>query len=155
NDFKILCPAYNMVAEGRSCERCSGGHFRHALSRRCSAAQMTTRIVLTAEAYLHHLLGTYRRCVNRFFAPSQFVSDKLIENGWDGARIDVLPHFQRITSDAPHPVDHGAPVLYFGRLSSEKGLAELIRAMESLPDIRLQIAGDGPQRAELEALIKK
>ena len=28
NDFKLLCPTYNMVAKGRACERCRGGHFR-------------------------------------------------------------------------------------------------------------------------------
>jgi hypothetical protein len=25
NDFKLLCPSYNMVARGRFCERCHGG----------------------------------------------------------------------------------------------------------------------------------
>ena len=25
NDFKLLCPSYNMVAHGRACERCHGG----------------------------------------------------------------------------------------------------------------------------------
>ena len=52
---------------------------------------------------------------------------------------------------APAPPD--APILYFGRLSAEKGLIDLIRAMRSLPYVSLQIAGEGPQRAELEKLV--
>jgi len=44
-----------------------------------------------------------------------------------------------------------APILYFGRLSVEKGVIDLVRAMRLIPNIRLIIAGDGPQREELEA----
>src|SRR5215467_13203794 len=27
NDFKLLCPSYNMVSSGKACERCQGGRF--------------------------------------------------------------------------------------------------------------------------------
>jgi glycosyltransferase involved in cell wall biosynthesis len=43
--------------------------------------------------------------------------------------------------------------LYFGRLSTEKGLADLLAAMSRMPHLRLFIAGDGPQRADLERLV--
>ena len=46
-------------------------------------------------------------------------------------------------------------LLYFGRLSPEKGVNELLRAMVRLPHIPLVIAGDGPERARLEALAKE
>jgi len=43
-----------------------------------------------------------------------------------------------------------------GRLAERKGFDRLIEAMpgvrRAVPDVRLQIMGDGPQRAELEAL---
>ncbi|PYV60586.1 MAG: hypothetical protein DMG95_13910, partial [Acidobacteria bacterium] len=54
----------------------------------------------------------------------------------------------------PHP-GVTAPILYFGRLSREKGITDLLHAMQSLPHIRLLIAGEGPQRSELEALARK
>jgi glycosyltransferase involved in cell wall biosynthesis len=43
-------------------------------------------------------------------------------------------------------------VLYFGRLSAEKGIADLLRAMQRLPHMRAIVAGDGPQRGELQSL---
>ena len=86
--------------------------------------------------------------------PSRFVKQKLVENGWDAGKISVLPHFQNLPSQtAPDPLPD-APILYFGRLSPEKGLTDLLRAMQQLPAVRLQIAGEGPQRAELERLSK-
>ena len=35
NDFKLLCPTYNLVANGRVCERCRGGTFRHVMTEGC------------------------------------------------------------------------------------------------------------------------
>jgi len=50
------------------------------------------------------------------------------------------------------PISQNAPVLYVGRLSAEKGVGDLLRAMQKLPYLRLQIAGDGPERNALENL---
>jgi glycosyltransferase involved in cell wall biosynthesis len=41
-----------------------------------------------------------------------------------------------------------------GRLSAEKGVADLLRAMQQIPEMRLVIAGDGPDRSELEHLAR-
>lgn len=47
----------------------------------------------------------------------------------------------------------GAPLLlYVGRLSPEKRIGWLRPVLDALPDARLAIVGDGPQRPELEAL---
>ena len=43
-------------------------------------------------------------------------------------------------------------LLFFGRLSEEKGGRTLIEAMARLPDSKLVVAGDGPQRSDLERL---
>jgi glycosyltransferase involved in cell wall biosynthesis len=151
NDFKLLCPSYNLVSQGEVCEACKGGAFWHALRPRCYPG-MGARLTLMAEAYAHRWLGTYRKCVDLFLAPSQFVRDKFVEHGWDSARFAVLPHFQRAHELRSKHIQEDAPVLYFGRLSAEKGVEDLLRAMQQVPQMRLIIAGDGPQRNELEEL---
>ena len=151
NDFKLLCPSYNMVAKGGACERCHGGQFWR-LTEGCYAGPPGSALVLAAEAYVHKWLQTYGSCVDRFLAPSQFVKDKLVEDGWDAEKIDLLPHFQTLPAQALPEAGADARILYFGRLSPEKGVTDLLRAMQHLPHIRLQIAGDGPQRSELESL---
>ena len=154
NDFKLLCPSYNMVSQGRACERCRAGTFRHVISEGCYGGPRFSSFALAAEAYFHKWLRTYEKCVDCFLVPSQFAKDKLIEHGWDSARIRVLPHFQRLTGQLPHKPAADAPILYFGRLSSEKGVDDLLRVMQLLPAVRLRIAGDGPQRAQLESLAR-
>jgi glycosyltransferase involved in cell wall biosynthesis len=154
NDFKLLCPSYNLVARGEVCNRCQDGKFWRVVTEGCYFGGRSASLVLAAEAYVHRWLRTYERCVERFLAPSQFVRSKLIENGWPADKIDVLPHFQKITETAIAPPATDAPILYFGRLSAEKGVADLIRAMQQVPHLRLKIAGEGPIRTELESLAR-
>jgi glycosyltransferase involved in cell wall biosynthesis len=148
NDFKLLCPSYNLVSRGEACEACSGGAFWHALPGNCYPG-LGARATLMLEAYVHRGLGTYRKCVDLFLAPSKFVRDKFVEHGWDAKKFEVLPHFQDLPGGSSLAPPHG-PILYFGRLSPEKGVLDLLRAMVDLPDQRLVIAGDGPDRKNLQ-----
>jgi len=150
NDFKVLCPSYNLVLRGEACEACKGGKFWHMIKERCYPG-WGARMTLVAEAYFHKWLGTYRKCVDCFLAPSQFVRDKFVEHGWDSAKFEVLPHFQQARPVAERSVKN-PPLLYFGRLSREKGIDDLLHAMQRLPDLRLVVAGDGPERGRLEQL---
>ena len=153
NDFKILCPAYNFVSQGETCEACKTGAFWHAMNPKCYPG-LGARGTLVAEAYVHRWMDTYRKCVDLFLAPSRFVRDKFVESGWDASRFEVLPHFQTVPQCQPESRTSSL-IFYFGRLSAEKGTADLVRAMERVPELRLAIAGDGPQRGELEQLAAK
>ena len=155
NDFKLVCPSYNLVLDGKACERCRGGQFWHVITSGCYRHPLGASSVLAAEAYFHRALQSYAKCVTKFLAPSHFVRDKLIENGWDPQKIEVLSHPQIVPNDVPTPPPDDSPILYFGRLSPEKGLVHLLHAMQKLPNITLKIAGDGPQRAELQNLVQQ
>ena len=149
NDFKMLCPNYNFVAQGHACERCGDGAYFHAWTQKCYPGSRSDAAVLAVEAYFHRWLRTYERCVDLFLAPSQFVRSKLVAAGFSAHKIEVLPHFQTLPAEERIKADEGY-VLYFGRLSPEKGVSELLRAMVRLPHIPLIIVGDGPERARLE-----
>ena len=141
NDFKLLCPAYNLVTNGRACEKPCTGKFWKVRTQGCYEGAASTAAVLAAEAFFHHWMGTYRKCLDHILTPSQFAKHFLAEHGFDGHKISVLPHFQNLPASSPPPVAEDAPILYFGRLSHEKGVADLIHAMRALPQVRLQIAG--------------
>src|SRR5208282_960163 len=150
NDFKVLCASYNLLLRGEACEACKGGAFWRALKEKCYPG-WGARMTLVAEAYVHKWLGTYRKCVDRFLAPSQFVRNKFVEHGWDPKKFEVLPHFQALRPIGIRNAE-STSLLYFGRLSPEKGVDDLLRAMQNLPHVRLIVAGDGPDRGRLEQL---
>lgn len=155
NDFQMICPNYNLVSNGKICERCASGKFWNVVREGCYAGGRAASTVLATEAYFHRFISTYEKCVDLILAPSLFAKQKLIENRWPESRIEVLPHFQNCPIElSPYP-GRNAPILYFGRLSVEKGVDTLVRAMQKLPHIQLLIAGDGPQRLALEALVRE
>ena len=153
NDFKMLCPTYNLVSHGRACDACLSGDYYRALTQNCYAGGRPRTAVLAAEAYLHRWLQTYDQCVDLFLAPSEFVRGMLTRAGFPAERIEVLPHFQNLPTEVQLMPDKGY-ILYFGRLSEEKGLDELLRAMHHLPHIPLVIAGEGQEKARLESLAR-
>src|SRR5437667_3836294 len=140
-----------MVAHGRACEKCSGAKFWHVAAEDCYTGGRRSALVLAAEAYVHKWFRTYARCVTRFLAPSQFVKQKLIANGSEAKKIDVLPHFQKLPENVSPP-NTDAPILYFGRLSAEKGVADLLLQMQREQRVSLVIAGAGPERPALQSL---
>ena len=141
NDFKLLCPSYNMVAQGRACERCHGGKFWHVMTEGCYAGPPGATLVLAAEAYLHKWLRSYETCVDPLPRTQPLREAKTGGKRWDAEKISVLPHFQNLPSQtAPDPLPD-APILYFGRLSPEKGLTDLLRAMQHLPSCPLADCG--------------
>jgi len=153
NDFKVLCPTYNLVVKGHACERPCTGKFWKVVTNGCYAGSMASSLVLMSEAYAHYWAGTYRKCVDHFLVPSRFAKKLLVQSGFQPEKITVLPHFQDLPESTPRSAPDG-PILYFGRLSQEKGVADLIHAMQALPETRLQIVGEGPQREELENLAR-
>jgi glycosyltransferase involved in cell wall biosynthesis len=72
--------------------------------------------------------------------------------------VSVIPQFgvdPQVFAPRPRPVPHERFVIgYAGGLVPEKGVALLLAACSGLPDASwlLQIAGEGPDRARLEAL---
>jgi glycosyltransferase involved in cell wall biosynthesis len=151
NDFKLLCPSYNMVLRGKPCERCMRGTFANVILEPCYRGGRAASAVLALEAYVHRWIRTYEKCIDLLLAPSQFVRNKFVESGWSPGRIEVLPHFQNIQPETQaHPGPTGT-ALYFGRLSEEKGVEDLLRAATEVPELKIVIAGDGPLRTSLEA----
>ncbi len=151
HDFKVVCGTYSLLNQGELCERCSGGNFGAILKTRCNGGSLLRSGLTWAEMTLHHKLSNPYGAVDRFISPSQFLKNKIAAMGFHG-RADVLPNPVRVPP-APSPAEAIIPdhLLYVGRLSREKGVDLLLTALAGVPQARLHLCGDGPERAALEA----
>ena len=59
----------------------------------------------------------------------------------------------RIRAEVGERRPEAGRILFVGRLVEKKGIDVLVRALPTVPDAQLVIVGDGPQRAELQALV--
>lgn len=147
HDYKPVCPVYTRLNEGKPCSACLDGRFTPVLKHRCAEGSLGKSALLYAEAMVQRRLGNYEK-VDRFIAPSRFMRDSvlhrfrpeqvvLLHNGVDPAGIAACGR------------DDGY-VLYFGRLSQEKGIETLLRAHAGVRGAwPLVVAGTGPLADEL------
>jgi glycosyltransferase involved in cell wall biosynthesis len=151
HDFKLACPSYLFLDSTGVCEACIGGHFSQAVRRRCKGGSLAASTLLAVESTLHHRLNAYGG-VGVFICPSRFLHDKMLEAGVFPERLRVLHNFVDVP-DQPTWRGEGGPVLFVGRLEHYKGVDVLVQALAHLPsDTRVDVAGDGPERASLEQL---
>lgn len=155
HEYKFICPnqrLYNLHT-GRICELCKNLRFYRPVSERCIKNSIFTSALGSIEAYLYKYLRAYEKMIDAIITPSVFLKNKLIEFGFDRIPIFHLPNF--ISLDKYEPGDsNGDYILYFGRLSKNKGLATLCRAMKRLDRVILKIAGDGEYEGDLQHLIR-
>ncbi|MEA2172838.1 MAG: hypothetical protein QOD00_430, partial [Blastocatellia bacterium] len=138
-DFTLLCPTSHHFRNGAQCERCLGGREYHCVLTNCRG-----NILMSAAYALRTMVARLRRCflekVELFAAPTNFVRQRFIAEGFPAERIVVLPNVVQVPDEAASP-SSGEYAAYVGRLSPEKGLGVLLDAarMTKLP---VRIAGD-------------
>lgn len=153
HDSKMVCASYLMYTGGKVCEACRGGRYGHCFLKKCVKGSRVKSLVNTVEMVLHHRLLDIYGLVDVFIAPSEFLIKKLYEMGFH-RKILHLPNF--IEAERYTPVFEGEAgrVLYFGRLSEEKGLMTLLDAVRGQP-VRLKLLGEGPLRKSIEQKLKE
>lgn len=147
HDYKIVCPIYSMLLKSKTCEKCRGGRYYHCFVNKCTKGSYIKSLLNTVEMYLHHKILHIYDFVDIFIAPSRFVKDKVVDMGLK-QRIEHLRHFVSLREFLPSSDWEEPSIVYFGRLSAEKGLFTLVEAMKGL-DLKLKIVGEGPLRKTL------
>jgi glycosyltransferase involved in cell wall biosynthesis len=97
-------------------------------------------------------LKYYQRC-NHLIGNTRAIVDYAVAAGWPHGRVDYLPNFvpdARAASPPMRRLDDVPVALAIGRLHANKGFALLLEALAATREARLEIAGDGPLRGELE-----
>lgn len=154
HDYKLACPTYQFLDHGQVCMACVEGGLRQAVRRRCKNGSFGDTAVLAAESWLHRVSGAYDP-VAAFICPSRFMADVMSAADLYPDRTQVVNHFVDVREMQVKQAA-GGPVVYAGRLSREKGIDVLVEAMGRMgPGARLEVAGDGPERAALESLAEQ
>lgn len=152
HDLKMLCLNYVMMTNGKVCEKCKGGHYMNCLKQKCVKDSTLKSAINVVEGYLHKWRKSYD-VVDKIITPSKFYADKFVEFGVAKERVMHLPNFLgRECPTVNQSEDSLQYFLYFGRLSREKGIMTLIKAVEGT-DMQLSIVGGGPCKEEIESYI--
>ncbi len=151
HDLKCLCANYRMLVNNRVCEDCRGHRYYHCFKNVCVKGSRLKSLVNVIEMTLHRLLKSYD-LVDIIITPSKFYQKKFLEFGFPREKVVYLPNFLDAGPDAPDQ-DLANYFIYLGRLSDEKGMLTLLKAMEQVEGIELYIIGTGAMAEEIEGQI--
>ena len=155
HDYKLICPNHMLFTKGKICTECQKHKYYKCVKNKCVKNSFPGSLLAATEMYLHHnILSIYEKNISAFIAPSQFIKNMAVNFGQDKNKISVIynphnlnPYFKNVKSENIY----GDYMLYFGRLSEEKGLKVLIEA-SSISKQKILIAGGGPEETKLKKM---
>ncbi len=151
HDYKMICPNYKMFNNGKVCTKCVHGAYLNCLKDKCIDNSRFKSLVLTIEAFVNK--KRYRE-VDLFLCPSKRQKEFFVKAGIKEEKLMVLPHFfEGKNFDNEKNYEEKNYLLYYGRLSREKGVDVLIEALVGLSEKRLLIVGEGDDKKRLEKLV--
>ena len=153
HDFQVVCPNHMMYLASRQqvCEECKGRKYLNCARNKCIHNSRIKSLLAAFEGALYYKLGTYEKYIDLFIAPSHFLKNKLVEFGEKESKIKVLHNFTK-ESPKEYTANKQKYVLYFGRLSSEKGIDTLVKSCKKLPHIHFKFVGSGELENELKGV---
>lgn len=150
HDYHLIMPNYMMWDRGRTADLSRKGLVRLTISKFHKDSYLASFAQGLAYKF-HRSRKSYELAVKKFIVPSLFMRDQLIGHGFNAKQIVYLPHFIELGDKVPQFCDKGY-MLYIGRLTHEKGIEVLLRAMEALPGVPCKIVGTGPNEAMLHIM---
>lgn len=166
HEFKLICANQTLFDDstGRICTACVGAsQVRKVVAPLRRSCMKGSRAVTALGAVEGRLADrTWHRADPRILAPSRFMRDRLLADGWPGSRIDYLdlpwrPDDVDVALDAPDVTRRN--VVFVGRLAPVKGVDRLLRTWAvvagSHPEARLRVIGDGSERTDLEDQVRR
>ncbi|MEO8147092.1 MAG: glycosyltransferase family 4 protein [Bacteroidia bacterium] len=155
NDYKHICTNYRLYHHGKICTDCKGGKLYMPVVNNCCKHSFAFSVASSIEAYVHEYKNILRKNIHTFSYESEFMRN-ITDEFWEGKKHNSYLLGKPFHAPAYQPhYDHEDYLLYIGRLSDEKGVDILLRAMKLVPHAKLKIVGTGPYKELLENLAKE
>ncbi len=154
HDLITICPSYTMLDGNLNiCEKCLDGNFKHCLKNKCVHGSKLMSYLSMYEAKQIKKHGWYNK-VDVYICPSNFYKNKLEKAKFTTSKIVYIPN--PLSADVRYGISNDVKdyILYFGRLSKEKGVLTLISAMQYVNQ-ELIILGTGPIEEDCKRLVKE
>lgn len=151
-DYRLICPNSTLLSNDKICEACFKGKFYNCIIKKCKKKSFLASTLLALESYTYSILPYYDE-VDMFLFQSEFTRDMFVKFGFDKSKTKIVENSFDFSNITPSYKSEDY-ILYFGRISKEKGIKTLLKAMINIPNIKLKIVGDGPQLEEYKLFIQ-
>ncbi len=150
HNYRLTCANALLLRDEQPCQECVGHFSWPGLRHRCFGASFSRTAAVTSMNVVHRWLGTYRSKVHAFIVLTEFSKEIQARGGLPRERIHVKPNFGTALVRLSSP--RVRRFVFAGSIARFKGVHLLLEAWTGLATDgqHLLMAGDGPDRAELE-----
>ena len=148
HNFRLLCPQAMFLRRDQVCEDCLGKVPWRGVVHGCYRDSVAQTAVVATMLGAHRAAGTFTSKVTRYIALNRFCRDKFIQGGLPPDRLSIKPNFVAVSYRRDEVRSGG---LFVGRLSREKGIGVLLKALERTAGLSVDVIGTGPMQAEVLA----
>ena len=154
HDLITVCPSYTMLdGKGNICEKCISGNFNNCRKNKCIKGSTLMSMLSVYEANQIKKHKWYEK-VDLYICPSNFYMNKLKQGNFTKSPIVWMKNPLPLDTKYELNDSNENYILYFGRLSKEKGVKTLIDSMKDI-DYKLCILGTGPIEKELKEYVSE
>lgn len=143
HDYQLICPNHSMFNNNEVCENCVGGKFINCTKGKCVHDSTLKSVIGTIEASYWTKNKVYEQ-IDTIICCSAFMKEKMDTNPLFKNKTIVMHNF--IDEVEAKETKKENYVLYFGRLSQEKGIETILKAKNT----SFVVAGSGPLEEEVK-----
>lgn len=153
HDLQAVCPASTMLSDGKICKQCLNSNKFKCFKNKCIKNSRLKSLLSSIEATEYKNKKIYN-WFDLIISPSDYVGEMIKKEGIN-TKIETIYNFvdtEKFNND--NNSDEGY-AFFFGRLSVEKGILNLINAFSRQNNGYLYIAGEGPEKENILKYIKE
>lgn len=155
HDLEAICPNKTMLDSNKEiCEKCLHGSYINCIRKKCIKDSLLKSTLGALETKFYKQNNIYTKKIDFIITPSEFYRNKFIEYGVEKDKIEAIHNWIDINTEQSEVGDRKY-ALYFGRVSKEKGIFNLVKAFENINEGKLYIAGEGPDLEKLKNLVNE
>lgn len=143
HDYRLICPNSLLMDKNKHlCKKCIQKEYWKCAKYKCSKGNLIESLFLAIDMYLRTYLLPIQKYIDKFICVSNFEQNIYLKfrPDWKSKFIQIYNPIKHLE---PTKSIKGNYLLFFGRLSQEKGIETLINAMSNLPQYKLKIVGTG------------
>ena len=154
HDYGLLCP-HNSMLDGKMniCTRCVNGSALNCITNKCNRNNLMLSTISSLEYIFHKTFFPFEKYFDCIIAVSKFGQKMHMNSGQFSRKVDHLYNFYPNLANTEICSKKGEYILYFGRLSAEKGIKTLFSSwiMEERKS-KLKVVGTGELFEELNTI---
>ena len=151
HNYRLICANALLLRNGEVCELCTQKKFPLSGTRyKCYRNSAMESALVTSITGIHKLFNTWQKKIHTYITLNDFSRTKLLHSSLNipPGKIITKPNF------VPDPGDGNTHrenfFLFAGRIVKEKGVHVLAKAFATMPENKIIIIGDGPEKDLLQ-----